>query len=335
MKLHLTAASIALPLALGSCTSMNTIGETMMFWSESDPFDEIGPTPELVRSEAEETSQLIDPITLKYHGTSNEFSPAVIDDTHVAFVSDYNNRFDIFYVDYQNFERGAPADLVSGDFDERAPAVGAMEDGVRRCFFVNNSAEYLQIYSIDMDNSAHGQNSFSHAPGHANWPDVSADGSKILYSVLNSAGDYDVHESNFLGTKRRRLLVGQRARYNPKNADQFVFTRRGVDGVWHVYMYNHATGKEVRLTSGDESTFDPDFSPDGQSIAYASNESGSSDIMIMDLKTNSSRRVTEGGAADCQPVWTPDGKYLLFSSDRGGTFDIYRVAVESRETSQP
>jgi Tol biopolymer transport system component len=68
-------------------------------------------------------------------------------------------------------------------------------------------------------------------------------------------------------------------------------------------------------------TFDPGlqtdvaFSPDGRSIAYASDRSGNFDIWIQSLERGEPRQVTRSSAHERQPSWSPDGKSLAYRAE--------------------
>ena len=63
---------------------------------------------------------------------------------------------------------------------------------------------------------------------------------------------------------------------------------------------------------------EPAWSPDGQSVAYASERSGNSDIWIQTLTDPNPTRITSAEAEDSQPDWSPDGLWLVFRSERDG-----------------
>ena len=63
---------------------------------------------------------------------------------------------------------------------------------------------------------------------------------------------------------------------------------------------------------------EPAWSPDGQSVAYASERSGNSDIWIQALADPNPTRITSADAEDSQPDWSPDGRWLVFRSERDG-----------------
>jgi len=60
----------------------------------------------------------------------------------------------------------------------------------------------------------------------------------------------------------------------------------------------------------------PAWSPDGQRIAYASNEAGTWDIYLIDRDGGNKTQLVATGANELEPCWSPDGAWLAFASDR-------------------
>ncbi len=81
------------------------------------------------------------------------------------------------------------------------------------------------------------------------------------------------------------------------------------------------------LTSAPGWEGDPALSPDGSTVAYASDETGHDEIWVMDIATRNATRLTDDPASDRHPAWFPDGKSLAFASDRGGEPGIWTVAL--------
>ena len=75
------------------------------------------------------------------------------------------------------------------------------------------------------------------------------------------------------------------------------------------------------------------FSPDGRSIAYASDRSGNSDIWIQSLEGGQPHQLTNSPAAETQPAWSPDGTRIVFRSDHG-TGGLYLIPAKGGPVRQ-
>ena len=89
----------------------------------------------------------------------------------------------------------------------------------------------------------------------------------------------------------------------------------------------------TRLTFDQGLQTDPAFSPDGRSIAYASDRAGNFDIWVQALDGSQPRQLTHSPAPDTQPAWSPDGTRIVFRSERdqGG---LFRVSAEGGPETQ-
>ncbi|MEV7095332.1 VWA domain-containing protein [Amycolatopsis sp. NPDC051045] len=84
----------------------------------------------------------------------------------------------------------------------------------------------------------------------------------------------------------------------------------------------------VQLTDDDTVDTHPALSPDGRSVAFASERTGSRKLFVIGVDGRGLRQVTSGPAADDSPSWSPDGTRLAFSSTRDDPAgDIYTVPV--------
>ena len=80
----------------------------------------------------------------------------------------------------------------------------------------------------------------------------------------------------------------------------------------------------TRLTFDEGLQTDPAFSPDGRSIAYASDRAGNFDIWVQALDGSQPLQLTHSPSSDTQPAWSPDGTRIVFRSEReqGGLFRV-------------
>ena len=67
----------------------------------------------------------------------------------------------------------------------------------------------------------------------------------------------------------------------------------------------------------------PSWSPDGEYIAFSSENDGNFDIYVMDADGGNPRRLTNHPEDDWDSSWSPDGKRITFTSDRDRNFEIY------------
>jgi Tol biopolymer transport system component len=96
----------------------------------------------------------------------------------------------------------------------------------------------------------------------------------------------------------------------------------------------------VRLTGDEATDSHPALSPDGRTVAFASDRAGTRDLFVLGVDGRGLRQVTSGPAADDSPSWSPDGTRLAFSSTRDDPAgDVYTVPVAggapSRLTADP
>lgn len=69
----------------------------------------------------------------------------------------------------------------------------------------------------------------------------------------------------------------------------------------------------TQLTNDPAQDAMPAISPDGASIAFASDRSGNWDIYVMPISGGRAVQVTSDSADDVHPSWSPDGRSLVFS----------------------
>lgn len=88
---------------------------------------------------------------------------------------------------------------------------------------------------------------------------------------------------------------------------------------------------------------DPDWSPDGRRLAYASDRTGTLNLWVRELATGVDRQVTfftESAAQSCR--WSPDGRELAYLDENGALFtvdvasgDVQRVFEATFEPGRP
>jgi Tol biopolymer transport system component len=168
-------------------------------------------------------------------------------------------------------------------------------------------------------------------PGPEVGPDISPDGRQILFSS-RAAGQWDVYLQR-VGGGRAIILTpdstadDRQAAFSPDGGQIAFRSERAGGGIFVM----GATGESVRrvTTVG----FDPAWSPDGKSIAYATEgifdpyaRNSESEVWIAEIATGRRRRLLRADAV--QPTWSPDGRSIAFWTNKSGQRDISTVAAE-------
>jgi Tol biopolymer transport system component len=105
--------------------------------------------------------------------------------------------------------------------------------------------------------------------------------------------------------------------------------------IWSLTL--DANGRETAKTPLIASTFrdsDPDFSPDGEKIAFTSGRAGSFGIWVCNSDGTNPRVLFDGGPyVTGSPRWSPDGRWIAFDSRsndpaKAGNPSIWIVAAE-------
>ena len=120
-----------------------------------------------------------------------------------------------------------------------------------------------------------------------------------------------------------------------------VFTHKG-----DLYTVPAATGGQARqLTFHPAHDYYATWSPDGKTIAFASERYGNFDVYTMPATGGTATRLTYHSASEMPTSFTPDGKHVLFTGQRqddvrhrqfptGSQPELYRVPVEGGRVDQ-
>jgi dipeptidyl aminopeptidase/acylaminoacyl peptidase len=101
----------------------------------------------------------------------------------------------------------------------------------------------------------------------------------------------------------------------------------------HLWVFDIATGKTRRLTSGAFTVGQFNWSPDGTQIAFdhrvnGANTSGATaDISVVAVADARVRPLVTQAGADSGPVWSPDGSKIAFASAMTREFSFLNTAI--------
>jgi TolB protein len=102
------------------------------------------------------------------------------------------------------------------------------------------------------------------------------------------------------------------------NSEEMVYSMAGT--LWRQKL---DSGEAVQLTDGAGYDYQPDWSPDGQSVVYVSYQKDAMELWLLDVATGKTTPLTSGGAVNVEPRWSPDGKKIVWvSTQYNGRFHI-------------
>jgi WD40 repeat protein len=98
----------------------------------------------------------------------------------------------------------------------------------------------------------------------------------------------------------------------PLAAPGFDIAYAATDGHLNEVYLLSADGTVTNLTNNPSSDGGPAWSPDGETIAFTSNRTGTRQIYVMNADGSGQTQLTSGSFANA-PAWSPDGSKIAFS----------------------
>jgi Tol biopolymer transport system component len=128
------------------------------------------------------------------------------------------------------------------------------------------------------------------------------------------------------------------SRDRARTTSRLIYVRGGLDpNIWRVEMRAPGIGASPPVLAVASTLVDanPQFSPDGERIAFQSTRSGSLAIWIADHGGGNAWQLTSvKDGSSGSPRWSPDGKFIAFDSQHGGQWDIHVMSVSDGKPRQ-
>lgn len=187
-------------------------------------------------------------------------------------------------------------------------------------------------------------------------------GAEYLLSgrVEQTPGGYRVHYELYDVLNERKVLSNKVVEGNERQlrnlahaiSDQVYETLTGIPGVFstkiiyvealrgdgsneeiydtfRLIMADADGARPTRLLESDDPILSPDWSPNGEQVAYVSFETSRPAIFIQDLATGERRQVTNFKGLNGAPSWSPDGDKLAMVLSKDGNPEIYTLDLAS------
>jgi Tol biopolymer transport system component len=136
-----------------------------------------------------------------------------------------------------------------------------------------------------------------------------SDGRRIVFHTDMTLNEFDVVTGK---THQLTSLTKRIEGFSISRDDRLIFA-----DFWHyqfLYVVDVDTGERRQITSHARTNGGARFSPDGRTIAYASDRTANEEIWLHPMDDRSETQFTNDGRRYFLPDWSPDGKRLVFKS---------------------
>jgi TolB protein len=200
------------------------------------------------------------------------------------------------------------------------PASASFPGRAGKIAFASDASGSDDIVVMNPDGS--GRENLTTGPEGDIEPAWSPDG-RLLAFVRDGA----VHVVRADGSGLRRLTPGASPAWAPDGVRLVLARKTGRAADLYVIRSDGSGLRRLTRTAVAES--EPDWSPDGRSIAFVrAARDGSAHVYVMRPGGGGVRRVTSGSMEDLSPTWSPDSRQLAFVRD-DELLGIARVFVTS------
>ena len=141
------------------------------------------------------------------------------------------------------------------------------------------------------------------------------------------------------GQLRRISLTEEGADFDvtiDKAGEQLLYSSTRHRKTSDIYRQRIDGSAITQLTDDENNDVMPALSPDGKTIAFASDRSGNWDLYLMDADGGPAVQLTNDRTHDIHPSFSPDGTHLVYSSlsDRTGQWQMVVIDVANPTTKR-
>ena len=164
--------------------------------------------------------------------------------------------------------------------------------------------------------------------------DWTADGRRIIYSSGQDGKTALFAVPSSGGSPEPVPIAGE----NPtaitvsRTGSRLVYERDLVDSnIWRVPGPNSSDNKTAPapVIASSEMDREPQYSPDGSKIVFASARSGAFQIWVSDQEGHNPLQLTYYGGVDVgSPRWSPDSRWIAYDCSQTGNWEIYIISAE-------
>ena len=190
------------------------------------------------------------------------------------------------------------------------------------------------VYTINIEDLTEQRLTFENQEiPHIDWM---PDGSHLVFASNRERGAPGLWKVDMYGNDPEWLFGSHTFIRKPmfaRNGQRLVFEQWNNEAsIWHVHLDSLGLhGKDATEPLIQSTHFDatPQYSPDGQKLAFTSKRSGANEIWISDADGQRPMQLTSfNGPFTSSPRWSPDGSALTFETRIDGQTDVYSISAE-------
>lgn len=167
-------------------------------------------------------------------------------------------------------------------------------------------------------------------------PNLSPDGSKLLYTSYYRNGYPDIYQID-LTSGRRTIFASFRgtntgATFSPDGRSVAMILSGS--GNAELFVSDNTGRRMQRLTHSSSLEADPSWSPDGQRLVLTSDQAGRPQIFTIDASGRNFQRVPTNISRNCsEPNWNPvHSELIAFTAAMSGSFQVCVYSFQERES---
>ena len=220
----------------------------------------------------------------------------------IAFVSTRTGRKEIDTADYD----GSNGRQITRD--NGISVSPSLSRSGRELAYTGYLSGYADIYLIDLATGA--RQRLVKYPGTNSGPRFSPDGNRLACTLSKDGrpGLYIVGIHGGVLRLTRTRGAESCGTWSPNGAELIYSSDE--NGSPQLYRISAAGGSGHLLSTGFGYATEPNWSPDGQHVAFNVRSGGTFAVAVLDLGSGAARIVAQGE----NPVWGPDSRHLLFST---------------------
>jgi Tol biopolymer transport system component len=187
--------------------------------------------------------------------------------------------------------------------------------------------------------------SWTQSPEYAEWPKVSPDGKRVVYSWVTLEYGHEIRVVDTDGKAPPRVVLRNPElhyiipwAWSPDGKSIIALLSRG-DDTNQLTWVSIANGATRPLKSLDwRWPMNVSLSSDGRFLVYDLNQGENAterDLFVLTADGKSESLLIRHPADDYAPVWAPDGKAVLFASNRSGSVGLWSVPVTDGRPAGP